>query len=329
MPGREAQTLHEPALGVIDLRAEMRRNDRPFAAVAVSVDERRVGDRHLQRIGLQFALPDGEVHVVADPPRRYFGDDPAGGDVAPVLALQLERVLFGAPRRVRDDARDLARQVDAGLLAEAQLVRHVLDHFAAVVECQLADFEEVGVRGDLQRFDEAHGAVVGVAGVAELLGGDVDALTRAESFFGRDDAVFERRHRGDRLERRARRIGAVHRSVGQASADRPAADQGVVFGLRERFGELVGVERRIGADREDFAVARVERHERACVRGFAPGPRVFDPFEQRLFALPLQTEVERDLQAVSRHRRLRREPARHRIARALTSTRCTPASPRR
>ena len=57
----------------------------------------------------------------------------------------------------------------------------------------LADFEEVGVGGDLQRFDEPDGAVVGVAGVAELLGRDGDALAGAEAFAGRDHAALRAR----------------------------------------------------------------------------------------------------------------------------------------
>ena len=58
-------------------------------------------------------------------------------------------------------------------------VRLALDHVAVAVG-ELAGFEEVGVGGDLQRFDQADRAVVGLAGVAELLGRDVDALAGAE-----------------------------------------------------------------------------------------------------------------------------------------------------
>ena len=54
--------LQHPAGGVVDLHADVRGDD--GAAVA----ERRVGDRHLQRVGLQVALPGGELDVVAGRP---------------------------------------------------------------------------------------------------------------------------------------------------------------------------------------------------------------------------------------------------------------------
>ena len=76
-------------------------------------------------------------------------------------------------------------------LADPELARLALDHGAVAVGA-LADFEEVGVGGDLQRLHEPDGAVFGVPGVAELLGRDVDALARAEPFRGRDHAAFER-----------------------------------------------------------------------------------------------------------------------------------------
>ena len=52
--GREvlAQALHEPSAGFVDLAAEMGRDDLPFAAVQIRVGERRIGHRHLQRVGL-------------------------------------------------------------------------------------------------------------------------------------------------------------------------------------------------------------------------------------------------------------------------------------
>ena len=87
------------------------------------------------------------------------------------------------------------------------------------------------------------------------------------------------------------------RSVERAAA-RARADQLLVFALGQRFGELVRVEARLRADREDLAVARVHRHERPGRRGFAARASVFLAFEQRLFGLFLQAQVERQLEAV-------------------------------
>ena len=67
------------------------------AAVHVGVGERRVGDRHLQRVGQQVALADREVHVVADAPRlARFGDDAAAVAVVFARALQLLRLFCSA-----------------------------------------------------------------------------------------------------------------------------------------------------------------------------------------------------------------------------------------
>ncbi len=164
MAAGEAQRLHEVVVGFVDLLAEVRGHDGAVAVVAVGVGERRVGDGHLQRVGQQISLPDREVHVVADRPRRAgFGDDVARLAVVFVLAFGFERVLFGQPLAARHDARELARQVDAGRLPDAEFVGLLLDDFAAVFVGQLADGEEVRVGGDLQRFDEPDRAVVGRA----------------------------------------------------------------------------------------------------------------------------------------------------------------------
>ena len=327
--GREAERLQQAAAGFVDLLADVGRHDLAVAFVHVGVGEGRVGDRHLQRVGQQVALADGEVHVVADAPGAHFADDRAAAAGVFVFAGDLALVLAPAPGRVGDDAFELARQVDAGVLPDPELMGLVLDHVAVGVGA-LADFEEVGVRGDLQRLHEPDGAVVGFAGVAELLGRDGDALARPEAFFGRDHAAFERRHGGDRLEGRAGRIGAVDGPVGERPGCRAGALELFVFVLGERFGEAVGVERGVGADREDFAVARIHRHERPGDRRFAAGAGVVDALQERLFALLLQAQVERHLQRRGRPSagsgRAGWEPG---SRSALTSTRSTPGVPRR
>ncbi len=57
--------LQHPAGRVVDLQADVGGDDR------AAVGERRVGDRHLQRVGLQVALPGGELHVVSRRPGPF------------------------------------------------------------------------------------------------------------------------------------------------------------------------------------------------------------------------------------------------------------------
>src|SRR6202035_6089546 len=125
------------------------------------------------RRGQQVSLADGQMHVVADAPGPPVGD-PAAGDVRASLARDLSRGNLRAPFPVRDRAGDLARQIDLGFAPDAESTRFALDHVPVAVG-ELAHFEEVRVRGDPQRVDQADGTVVGVAGVAELLRGDGDA----------------------------------------------------------------------------------------------------------------------------------------------------------
>ncbi len=156
------------------------RHDRAVAAVHVGVRERRVGDRHLQR-DRSAGRPDRPRGACC---RRRSTARPVRPRCRSVAVRARARtraprlVLLRAPRRGRGRCRSisLGRSMPVWL-ADAELVGHVLDHVAVAVG-ELADFEEVGVRGDLQRFHQPHRAVVGVARVAELLRRDVDALAR-------------------------------------------------------------------------------------------------------------------------------------------------------
>ena len=97
-------------------------------------------------------------------------------------------------------------------------------------------------------------------------------------------------------------------------AAEPRALEFFVFVLAERLREAVGVERRVGAHREHFAVERVQRHERPGVGRFAAGASVVDALEQRLFGLALQRQRDRGLEVVAGLRRCRLELARLGIA---------------
>ena len=214
-PRREAQRLHQPPLRVVDLHPQMRGHDRSIAAVPEGVGEGRIGDRHLQRRGQQVALADRQVHVVADAPRPDFGDEAARGVMramfaaaaaacspAPAMPDRGPRLRTRSADRCRSGCRSPASWPSRWitlpwLLASSPTSKKYVS-------------EET-----FSACDQPHRPVVGLAGVAELLGRDVDALAGAETLRGVDHARFERAHRRDRLERRARRIGAVDGTVGQ------------------------------------------------------------------------------------------------------------------
>src|ERR1700691_2707210 len=101
---REAQRLQEAAVGFVDLLAEVGPDDGAFAVVRVGVGDSRVGDGHLQRVSQEIALPDGQVHVVADRPGAWFADYAARGAVGAPTAFELELVLAFVPLPVRHPA---------------------------------------------------------------------------------------------------------------------------------------------------------------------------------------------------------------------------------
>src|SRR6185436_13977599 len=122
--GARIDLLELAAVLVLDGDAEVRPHD------AAAVLDRPVGDRHLQRRGLEVALADREVHVVADRPRAHVGDAAADErgqrDVAALAAAALALADLVAPAAVRHEARALARQVDARRLAQPEAVGHPL-----------------------------------------------------------------------------------------------------------------------------------------------------------------------------------------------------------
>src|SRR5215207_5868677 len=93
---------------------------------AATGDDRRVRRGHLQRCRLEVALTDGEVDVVADRPVALVGDEATRAFRA-LLAGDLALVDLRPPRAIRDQALDLARQVDARAAAEAEAVRPRLE----------------------------------------------------------------------------------------------------------------------------------------------------------------------------------------------------------
>ncbi len=85
-----------------------------------------------------------------------------------MLAFELFPVALCPPFPIWHNARELFGQVDAGFLPNSETMGHVLDDVAVAVGA-FSRFEEVGIGGNLQRFNQVARAIVGVAGVAELL----------------------------------------------------------------------------------------------------------------------------------------------------------------
>ena len=105
-------------------------------------------------------------------------------------------------------------------------------------------------------------------------------------------------HRGDRLERRAGRIGGGDRAVEQRRAVLLRVEL-VEALLRQRLGEHVGVEGRVGAEREHLAVGRVHRHVGARLGRVAVAVGGRDRLLERVVGGALEAEVERQAQPLA------------------------------
>ncbi|MEZ5136748.1 MAG: hypothetical protein R2699_17275 [Acidimicrobiales bacterium] len=186
--------------------------------------ERGVGVDELQRRGEHVALADRQVDAVARVPGR----------VTVGLLIRWERLVQRAlPLGVRDDAAELARQVDAGRRTEAVVARRGLHGVAELIRPGVelvADPVVVHVARHLQRRGQVDGAVGLAPGVLALavpgaVGDDVDAVVTvglAEALRRLvEQAGAQRRRGGDELERRTRGVQAADGAV----------DEGVVGGI--------------------------------------------------------------------------------------------------
>ena len=144
-----ADLLDRPPLRVLDAEPDVRPDQ------VAAVGDRRVRDRHLQRVGLQIALADREVDVVAHGPRpvetavlvEVVRNHVLAARRIGLLGLAVERV---APRRRRQQALALAADVEARGLADPERPRPLLERAAvarvvAVVHA-IAERVEVDVR---------------------------------------------------------------------------------------------------------------------------------------------------------------------------------------
>src|SRR3954454_15152511 len=188
--------LDHAAIGILDIHSDMRPND--IAAIA----DCGVGDRHLERIGLQITLPDREVDVVADRPRAR------GLTLFEQLVTPLWR---------RQEPRNLPWEVDSGRLSDPELRGPLLLGVTLSLVEHRADVVEPNIGRDLERLGQLQcpvGAAAGVVLCRSAGAGQYRAIV--DNRRGRSQyAALERGDRGDRLERPARRIETLDGAIRQ------------------------------------------------------------------------------------------------------------------
>ena len=205
---------------------------------------------HLQHREGVVALADAQRDGLAGVPLALLG--PAVGLALPVGG--------------RQDARDLALEVDAREPAEAERLH--LARWIRSTPISLARVVEV----DVARLDDGaahvHRAAALVLRAAETVSAEDEHAVVHDDGLGPALARVERGQGHERLVGRARRVGAAQRSV----------EQRLVGAFVELFpvlavdaiDEQVGVERGLGDESQHLAVARVDRHQRATAIAIKP-----------------------------------------------------------
>ena len=223
--------LHEigAPVGVDDFLRVVRAPNR------AAVGQRGCVHRHLDRRHGQLALTAGQVDGVALVP-----------------ALARAAACFGTEQM----AGFLAAQRDVGLGTQAEGARIALDQRAAGLQ---ADVVEV----DVARLSQAHQPgnllVAFMVPAQERVSTALEMAGAEERVLLRDASFAERRQAHDRLERRARRIGAGDGVVELRQILRVALD---LLGIGGQQG--VRIEVRLGRHRQNIAVARIDRNGRAA-----------------------------------------------------------------
>ena len=216
---------------------------------------------HLDRGDEGVALADGVVDGVTGAHLLAFEAVLVGDllDVVPsFLPCLAPGVLVGLPvvllpLAVGDPAGDLVGQVDAGLLAEAELVGGLVEPVlgvllgldaAVLLPLLVREAVEDGVAGDLQRAAEADGAVaLGLEVLEDLAADGVRAGAGVAAVEG--VAGVDRGRGGDDLEDRAGGGLALDGPVQQRVVGLLAGELGVVLG-GDAADPGVGVVRRVG-----------------------------------------------------------------------------------
>jgi len=188
--------------------------------------------RQLQRRGQHEALTDRGVGGIAD---------------QPVLAMhaRLPVAVGGQPAR-HGGHRDIVAD------AQAELLGHGRDPVDPDLERHVV---VIDVAALLQRLFQVHMAVAAAFPAMETAVTDLEEAGAIDRLLGVGDPCLERRHRGDHLEGRAGRIGALDRLVGQRAIG--VLGQAPVVGHRDATHEQVGIEtggRGDGAQVAGFAV---------------------------------------------------------------------------
>ena len=231
--------------------------------------------------------------------------------------------------------------------AEAEPARPALERVAAVggqrVEA-VAEVVEVRVAGVRERRRQRHRLVdVRVPVLEDLRRRDgppaaVYVPCTGASGTARSMPLLHRRQRGHRLERRAGRIEALDRAVERRVVVPPSRSSGSRTALRAssasaRPTKTLGLNVGVDAMREDRAVVRVHRDDRAAVRGPVPSScvREADAVVERPLGRPLERDVDRQPDGVARlRRRLRLDRLAARARRASRRAAAPrPARPRR
>ena len=199
--------------------------------------------RELDRRVRVVALADADRDGLAGVPLLLLG---------PLEALHL-------PFRRGQHAGGLALQVDAGALAEAEMLHEAGDGVDPEVVRHLV---VVGVRGDDDRLVEVDHAVAARLGVAKAPAAELEVARVVDCAARGALAQLERGERHVRLEGRAGRVHAGNGAVVQGLVGRV-----VEFGPALRIDtvdEQVRIEPRLRDEGEHAATRRLDRHQRAA-----------------------------------------------------------------
>ena len=153
------------------------------------------------------------------------------------------------------------RQVDAGLLAEAELGQVGVGFFDAQLE---AEAVEEGVGGDLYRFHQVGRAVAAAHGVAEHVfgAGDAPRAGGGDDGAGADFAAFEQSHAHEGFEGGTGRVETLGYTVDHGFL--PVFVEGFPAFAVDAVDKQVGIEGGVGDKGQHAAGLRVDGHHRAA-----------------------------------------------------------------
>ena len=238
---------------------------------AVGHDRRRL--RQLQHGEAVVALPDAKRNRLAGVP--LFGLRPLVGVALPFLA--------------RQDAAQLAAQVDAGNLAKAERLHEVVNKVDAHL---VGERIEIDVARQLDSAPHVDAAQIAFR-AAEAVTGKVVIAGVVHDHVRPTLAGLQGSQCHEGLVGRAGRVRAAQRTVQQWLVER-LAQLFPAFGV-DAFDEQIGVEGRLADKGQHFAGLRIDRHQSAA------------PVTEHVFDHLLQLDVERQHHGVAGRRRVARQ----------------------